>query len=108
MHSSVGTEQKIHEYYSGLCLQCLLRHLPRFSVAVLLCFFSIWRLAYSDILTLYWGLYTPRPDCALAVDCSGDMLFAINMSQTIVLPYKFYVLGQIGLSKQCRPRSDCF
>ena len=23
------------------------------------------------------------------------------------LPYKFYVLGQIGLSKQCRPRSDC-
>ena len=22
--------------------------------------------------------------------------------------YKFYVLGQIGLSKQCRPRSDCF
>ena len=24
------------------------------------------------------------------------------------LPYKFYVLGQIGLSKQCRPRSDCF
>ena len=25
-----------------------------------------------------------------------------------VIPYKFYVLGQIGLSKQCRPRSDCF
>ena len=25
-----------------------------------------------------------------------------------VLPYKFYVLGQVGLSKQCRPRSDCF
>ena len=25
----------------------------------------------------------------------------------IGLPYKFYVLGQIGLSKQCRPRSDC-
>ena len=24
------------------------------------------------------------------------------------LPYKFYVLGQIGLIKQCRPRSDCF
>ena len=24
------------------------------------------------------------------------------------LPYKFYVLEQIGLSKQCRPRSDCF
>ena len=24
------------------------------------------------------------------------------------LPYKFCVLGQIGLSKQCRPRSDCF
>ena len=24
------------------------------------------------------------------------------------LPYKFYVLGQIGLSKQCIPRSDCF
>ena len=24
------------------------------------------------------------------------------------LSYKFYVLGQIGLSKQCRPRSDCF
>ena len=24
------------------------------------------------------------------------------------VPYKFYVLGQIGLSKQCRPRSDCF
>ena len=22
------------------------------------------------------------------------------------LPYKFYVLGQIGLSKQCRPRSE--
>ena len=22
------------------------------------------------------------------------------------IPYKFYVLGQIGLSKQCRPRSD--
>ena len=24
------------------------------------------------------------------------------------IPSKFYVLGQIGLSKQCRPRSDCF
>ena len=24
------------------------------------------------------------------------------------LPYKFYVLAQIGLSKQGRPRSDCF
>ena len=24
------------------------------------------------------------------------------------IPYKFYVLGQIGHSKQCRPRSDCF
>ena len=24
------------------------------------------------------------------------------------IPHKFYVLGQIGLSKQCRPRSDCF
>ena len=24
------------------------------------------------------------------------------------IPYKFYVLGQIGLIKQCRPRSDCF
>ena len=23
------------------------------------------------------------------------------------VPYKFYVLGQISLSKQCRPRSDC-
>ena len=26
----------------------------------------------------------------------------------LLLPYKFYVLGYIGLSKQCRPRSDCF
>ena len=26
----------------------------------------------------------------------------------IGIPYKFYVLGQIDLSKQCRPRSDCF
>ena len=24
------------------------------------------------------------------------------------VPYKFYVLGQIGLSKQCRARSDCW
>ena len=24
----------------------------------------------------------------------------------LLMPYKFYVLGQIGLSKQCRPRSD--
>ena len=24
------------------------------------------------------------------------------------IPYKFYVLEQTGLSKQCRPRSDCF
>ena len=24
------------------------------------------------------------------------------------LPYKFYVMGQIVLSKQCRPRSDCW
>ena len=24
------------------------------------------------------------------------------------VPYKFYVLEQVGLSKQCRPRSDCF
>ena len=31
-----------------------------------------------------------------------DILMNLN------LPYKFYVLGQIGLSKQCRPRSDCF
>ena len=29
-------------------------------------------------------------------------------SNVIYLPYKFYVLGQIRLSKQCRPRSDCF
>ena len=28
--------------------------------------------------------------------------------QLFEIPYKFYVLGQIGLSKQCRPRSDCF
>ena len=26
----------------------------------------------------------------------------------VLVPYKFYVLGQIGRSKQCRPRSDCF
>ena len=29
-------------------------------------------------------------------------------SSVTQVPYKFYVLGQIGLSKQCRPRSDCF
>ena len=29
-------------------------------------------------------------------------------SVLIEVPYKFYVLGQLGLSKQCRPRSDCF
>ena len=31
-----------------------------------------------------------------------------DSTDTLGLPYKFYVLGQIGLSKQCRPRSDCF
>ena len=30
------------------------------------------------------------------------------LAHKIEIPYKFYVLGQIGLSKQCRPRSDCF
>ena len=31
-----------------------------------------------------------------------------DKSVLIEVPYKFYVLGQLGLSKQCRPRSDCF
>ena len=34
--------------------------------------------------------------------------FLWQVGNKICLPYKFYVLGQIGLSKQCRPRSDCF
>ena len=41
--------------------------------------------------------------------------FSLNVNKELyrdtaltTLPYKFYVLGQIGLSKQCRPRSDCF
>ena len=34
------------------------------------------------------------------VRCTGLILYEV--------PYKFYVLGQTGLSKQCRPRSDCF
>ena len=33
---------------------------------------------------------------------------SVRVSCTCLVPYKFYVLGQIGLSKQCRPRSDCF
>ena len=37
-----------------------------------------------------------------------DALPVSKTQQTVKLPYKFYVLGQIGLSKQCRPRSDCF
>ena len=32
----------------------------------------------------------------------------LNDFSILLVPYKFYVLGQIGLSKQCRPRSDCF
>ena len=35
-------------------------------------------------------------------------IFAEFFLHLFSLPYKFYVLGQIGLSKQCRPRSDCF
>ena len=38
--------------------------------------------------------------------CLKDLCMQCHRFQ--VLPYKFYVLGQIGLSKQCRPRSDCF
>ena len=43
---------------------------------------------------------------------SGHPLDATNkeMCKKVrdLVPYKFYVLGQISLSKQCRPRSDCF
>ena len=35
---------------------------------------------------------------------SADWITVILVS----VPYKFYILGQIGLSKQWRPRSDCF
>ena len=34
--------------------------------------------------------------------------YSFSPDKVWILPYKFYVLGQIGLSKQCRPRSDCF
>ena len=37
----------------------------------------------------------------------NEVLHDLKLEE-IMLPYKFYVLGQIGLSKQCRPRSDCF
>ena len=32
----------------------------------------------------------------------------VNTVHVMKVPYKFYVLGQRGLSKQCRPKSDCF
>ena len=32
----------------------------------------------------------------------------LKEEKSYALPYKFDVLGQIGPSKQCRPRSDCF
>ena len=38
-------------------------------------------------------------------DSKNDIVVGVP---TLLIPYKFYVLGQIGLSKQCRPRSDCF
>ena len=37
---------------------------------------------------------------------NGEVLQSVT--EETDLPYKFYVLGQIGLKKQCRPRSDCF
>ena len=39
---------------------------------------------------------------------AGKAIFCLIKQARSLLPYKFYVLGQIGLSKQCRPRSDCF
>ena len=41
------------------------------------------------------------------VACGHGLNHSTTVSESC-LPYKFYVLGQIGLSKQCRPRSDCF
>ena len=46
------------------------------------------------------------PDIRNALFRKSVMSF--NQSNIVIIPYKFYVLGQIGLSKQCRPRSDCF
>ena len=43
------------------------------------------------------------------LSCQGTgLVVVICFIFFLLLPYKFYVLGQIGLSKQCRPRSDCF
>ena len=41
-------------------------------------------------------------------DVSGLSFWQSTKHNSCLLPYKFYVLGQVGLSKQCRPRSDCF
>ena len=40
--------------------------------------------------------------------CKSEAAGLLQKKVLYKLPYKFYVLGQIGLSKQCRPRSDCF
>ena len=57
------------------------------------------------------GSLNTTPDSSVA----GDGKWAITQQNSTTgmctqwkLPYKSYVLGQIGLSKQCRPRSDCF
>ena len=52
-----------------------------------------------------------RVNCELWVWSHNRSLFEthhISLDPDFIVPYKFYVLGQIGLSKQCRPRSDCF
>ena len=73
----------------------------------------------------FWGIvckicckqYRSRSDFSEQFDwvhCCLLYRSYLNSSQSTLkgknlrVPYKFYVLGQIGLSKQCRPRSDCF
>ena len=50
--------------------------------------------------------------CYKGLDCNTFRLFSILSLHfhpfQYVIPYEFYVLGQIGLRKQCRPISDCF
>ena len=53
--------------------------------------------------------YTSTEESEISDDeASRDVKKAQEMVQRPKVPYKFYVLGQIGLSKQCSPRSDCF
>ena len=66
----------------------------------------------SDLVFDVAGLFCVSLELTLLLVLKKDKTMhtfkSFHVAKHYEIPYKFYVLGQIGLSKQCRPSSDCF